>query len=76
MENNSQSISVSTETIFRVLTVAAIIVGVFLVKEIVIALFLAIIIASAIEPGILWMKERRIPRIVGAILIYLLVLGD
>jgi len=75
MENNSQSISVSTETIFRVLTVAAIIVGVFLVKEIVIALFLAIIIASAIEPGILWMKERRIPRIVGAILIYLLVLA-
>lgn len=75
MENNSQSISVSTETLFRVLMVAIVIVGVILVKEIVIALFLAIIIASAIEPGILWMKERHIPRILGAVFIYFAVLA-
>ena len=75
MENNSQSISVSTETLVRVLMVALLIVGVILVKEIVIALFLAIIIASAIEPGILWLKERRIPRILGAVFIYFAILA-
>jgi len=75
MEKDSQSISVSTETLFRVLMVALLIVGIVLVKEIVIALFLAIIIASAIEPGILWMKERRIPRLIGAVFIYLAALA-
>ena len=55
--------------------VALLIVGVILVKEIVIALFLAIIIASAIEPGILWLKERRIPRILGAVFIYFAILA-
>ena len=75
MEKDSQSISVSTETLVRVLMVALLIVGVILVKEIVIALFLAIIIASAIEPGILWLKERRIPRILGAVFIYFAILA-
>src|SRR3989344_1731068 len=73
-EGDPRTISISTETLFRVLMVAAVIVGIFIVKEVVIALFLAIIIASAIEPGVLWLKARKVPRLLAAVLIYLGVL--
>ena len=43
----------------------------YLIADVVAALFFAVIIASAMEPGIQWLQERKVPRLLGVILIYL-----
>jgi predicted PurR-regulated permease PerM len=55
--------------------IIGIIVAVYFVREIAIALFLAIIIASAIDPAISWMTDKRVPRLLAAILIYLFIIA-
>ncbi|MFY9463017.1 MAG: AI-2E family transporter [Candidatus Sungiibacteriota bacterium] len=42
----------------------------YLVWDIVMALFFAVIVASAIEPAIEWFKRYRMPRILSVVLIY------
>jgi predicted PurR-regulated permease PerM len=44
-------------------------------RVVVALLFLALIIAAAMRPGVEWMAKRRIPRPVGVLLHYLVVLG-
>lgn len=55
----------------RFLAVLLFIAVVYIVSDVLISLVFAIIVASAIEPAIEWLKERHIPRILGVILIYL-----
>lgn len=55
----------------RFLTVLLLIAVVYLIRDILIALVFAIIVASSIEPAIEWLKVRKVPRILGVILIYL-----
>lgn len=45
----------------------------YMIRDILAALFFAIIIASAIEPGIEWLKARRVPRILSVILLYIAI---
>lgn len=49
------------------------IVALYLVSDILAALIFAVIVASAIEPAVEWLKEHKIPRILGVILIYLAI---
>ena len=68
-----QELFVSTWTMVRFLAILLGLAGLYMVWDIITALFFAVIVASAIEPGIEWLKERRIPRILGVVLIYLLI---
>lgn len=43
---------------------------IYVVRDVLVALLFAVIIASAIEPAIVWLKERRIPRIFGVLVVY------
>ncbi|MDD4352193.1 MAG: AI-2E family transporter [Candidatus Gracilibacteria bacterium] len=45
------------------------------IKSVLVVLFLSIIIASALTPGVDWLEKKKIPRVLGAIIIYILVLG-
>ncbi len=65
-----QSFHITTSTLFRFV---GIILGLFLLYflgDIVLALVFAVIIASALEPAIEWLKKRRIPRIASVVLLY------
>ncbi|QQG44950.1 MAG: AI-2E family transporter [Candidatus Sungiibacteriota bacterium] len=64
-------IHISTGTIIRFFLVIFGIAALYIVRDVLAALFLAVIIASALEPAIDWLKERRVPRLVSVILIYL-----
>lgn len=70
---DTQHFSVSTWTMIRFLGILLALTALYMVWDIIMALFFAVIIASAIEPGIEWLKARRIPRILGVMLIYLLI---
>ena len=68
---SSSLITISTSTILRFFAVALGLVAIYLVRDIVFSLFFAVIVASAIEPSILWLKQRGLGRIPAVILVYL-----
>lgn len=70
---DTQPFSISTWTMIRFLVILLALTALYLVWDIVMALFFAVIVASAIEPGIEWLKARRIPRILAVLLIYLVI---
>lgn len=65
-----QILQISTWSIIRFFAVLIGIAALYAIRDILAALFFAVIVASAIEPGIEWLKARRIPRILSVILLY------
>jgi predicted PurR-regulated permease PerM len=74
-ERGANSYSLSTGTILRFLAIVAGIALAYMIRDILFSLAFAVIVASAIEPAILWLGRYRLPRIPGVILIYLGVAG-
>jgi predicted PurR-regulated permease PerM len=71
MGKDLQTLSVTTGTMLRFLAILLLLALLYVVRDIAMALIFAVIIASAVEPGIEWLKQRRIPRILAVIIIYL-----
>lgn len=70
----SRKIEIGSGTIFRAILILLAIWLVYLVRNIVVLLFAALIVASAIEPIANRLERYRIPRAISVILIYLLIL--
>ncbi len=68
-----QHFSVSTWTMIRLVLIILGLGALYLVWDIVMALFFAVIVASAMEPAIEWLKVRGVPRILGVVMIYLVI---
>lgn len=68
---DGRDLHISTWTMLRFFLIAIAIAAIYLVRDTLVALLLAVIVASAIEPVIEWLKRYRVPRILGATLIYL-----
>lgn len=66
-------LTISTWNIIKFFLVLFVIASFYIVRDILISLIFAIIVASAMEPGIEWLKRYKIPRILGVVLIYLSV---
>lgn len=62
---------ISTSTMIRFLIVAAVAWAVFSLRDTLLAVAAAIFISSAVDPGVRWFEDRKIPRIVGVVVIYL-----
>ncbi len=73
MPTREAQLYISTGTIIRFFAVLFGIAAIYLVRDVLAALFFAVIVASAIEPAISWMIARRVPRILAVILLYLLL---
>lgn len=65
-------IEISPKTIFWVLGIGALAILVFMVRDIIAVLILAIIIASALEPLLEYAQGKKIPRLLSLVVIYLL----
>lgn len=66
-------VEISIGIIFRILLVVLGCWFLFLVRDIIALLFIALVIVSAIEPAVNWMHMRKIPRPIGVIIIYVLL---
>ncbi len=71
MQDKHIAISITTWTIAKALLIGLAAWLVFYLKDIVLAVLTAIVIASAIEPAVHAMERRRIPRVLAVILLYL-----
>lgn len=73
---DKQEISISTGTFVRILVVAAFAYMLWLLRGLVLLVLTAIVIASAIEPGVEWFAKYKFPRVLAVILMYLAVFGS
>lgn len=67
---NVTNVNISTLTILKVVLVFVALYFLFLVRDVIAVLFVSLILASALNPWIDWLQTKKIPRVVGMILIY------
>lgn len=72
--NNSQTINISFSTILRVIFILLALVFLYLIWDILIIVFVAVIIAAAINGPVSWLQRHKVPRLLGVVFIYLLLL--
>jgi predicted PurR-regulated permease PerM len=75
MENERKvySINITTMTVVKIILLFLLLYFVYLIRDILAMLFVALIVASAIDPFVDWMQGKRIPRPIGVLLIYILL---
>ena len=67
----SQKLDISTSTLFRFVLIILGVIFVFLIRDVLLMIFIAMIIAAAIDGPVDWMAERHVRRALGASIIYL-----
>lgn len=74
MEQRAEhTMHISTGTIIKTIIILLVTAALFVLKDLVMVVLMSIVIASSVEPATLWFTRRRVPRIIGAIIVYALV---
>lgn len=73
MNSEHQVLDISTSTIFKFVIIVLFFILLYLVRQVLYILLFAIIIAAAINPFGNWLDKKRIPRLLGILLLYLTV---
>ncbi len=68
--DNIRKLDITTSSWVRGLLILVIFYGFFLIKEFVLVIIVSVVIASAIEPIVVWTKKRKIPRLPVVLLVY------
>lgn len=63
-------IQIGAGTMVKAILIVLSFAAIYYLRDIILVVFLAIIIASAAEPGTKWLLQRGVPRILGVLLIY------
>ncbi|MDP2629625.1 MAG: AI-2E family transporter [Candidatus Harrisonbacteria bacterium] len=71
---NIREHSISWGALWRVLAIFILVAVLFVARDVLVATVLAIILSSALDPLVNWLQDRRIPRILGTLAIYLLAI--
>lgn len=69
--NEKRTVEISTGIVFRTILIILAIWFIYVIRDIVAILFIAVIVTSAIEPAINWMNNRKIPRSLAVLILYL-----
>ncbi len=75
MKDNSRVYDISTLSIFKVVIILLSLAFLWLIRDVLGLVFVAIILASAFDPAVDWLQKIRIPRGIGIIAIFILILG-
>ena len=75
MASDHQTIHIETGSIFKIIFIILALVFLYLVRDVIVILFFAIIIASAVGPFANWLEEKKFPRLLGVLLLYLAFFG-
>lgn len=74
-ENKKINIEISTNTIFKVLLICAVLVLLYLIREVVAIFFFVLLLVSILEPIVASLTARKIPKILAVIIVYVIVLA-
>lgn len=67
-------ININAMSVIKIILIFILFYVLFLIKDVLALLFIALILASAIDPMVDWLQARKIPRGVGVLLIYFILL--
>jgi len=73
MPTQHPSWSISTGTMIRFVAIILGLAFAYYIYDILLSLMCAVIIASAVEPAIIWLKRQGVPRLFGVIFVYLVI---
>lgn len=75
MDEHSKQVTfdVSTKTVIRILVIIAVAWLAWFLLDVILVLLTAVVIASAVEPAIVWFNKKRLPRFVSTIIIYVIL---
>lgn len=75
MNQNKQLLDISWETILKISVAAIFLYFLYLIKDLIIWFFFALVISILFEPSIKSLTKRKVPRVVATVVMYLLVVG-
>ena len=75
MAEKARTINISASTILRVVFVILILLFLYLIRDVIVIFLFALIIASAVAPAVNLLSKIKIPRVIGALIVYILVIG-
>lgn len=75
MEFNRQpvNINITSATIFKTIAIFILLYFLYLISDILILFFVALVFSSALDPWVDWLKKRKIPRSASVLVLYLAV---
>jgi predicted PurR-regulated permease PerM len=68
---NGNIIHISSSTIIRTILIGILFYFLYFIRDILMVILTAIVLASAVEPGTRWFVARRIPRVLSVLVIYI-----
>lgn len=71
----TRTVHISTLTFIKIIVIALSAIFLFLVRDILAMIFLAIVLASAMKPGISWMMDKRVPKTLAIGIIYVIFIS-
>ena len=72
--DQQKGISISWGGLWKVVAMLLLVWVLVMARDIWIALFLAIVVSSALDPAVSWLEKRKLPRILGTLGIYILAI--
>lgn len=75
MQTERLQLDISSGTIIRAILIVLLFVFLYILKDVVIIFLFALVIASAVSPFANWLDERGVPRVLGVLIFYLIILG-
>ncbi len=70
-----KNISISTGSMIRVIVILLVLGFVYLVKDVLVLLFVAIILSAAFDPMVDWLQTKKIPRALSILGVYIIFIG-
>lgn len=71
---DQKGVSISWGSLWKVVMMLLLVTILFIARDILVALFLAIVISSALDPIVTWLEKRRVPRLLGTLAIYIVLI--
>jgi predicted PurR-regulated permease PerM len=75
MDDRTVNVSITVGTVFKTVLVGLLVVFLYTISDIVLDVFTAIVIASAMEPAVVGLRRHKVPRVAAVILVYLILLS-
>lgn len=70
-----QVITISTKTILKIIAAGLLLWLLYIIRDILLLFFVAVILSSLIDPWATWCQTKHIPRAIAVIVIYILLIG-
>jgi len=75
MSTETRKVDISTATFLKIIILFVLIAFLYIIKEIIVLIFLALILASAIGPWVRWLMKKKIPKTLSILIIYIVFIG-